>query len=106
MGLAISAAVSATDTGHGRSSATSVPDTGVRCVRTNGGLPTLTTGTNSRAKARAGVIPIVSNSPEYISYGVMFQDMQVMSISQWEYEKHARAPDQALGEWVKSRRTQ
>jgi hypothetical protein len=39
------------------------------------------TGTSSR-HGRAGVIPIVTASPGYISYGVMVQDTQVVSISQ------------------------
>lgn len=57
------------------------------------------------AKARAGVIPIVTNSPGYISYGVMFQDNQVVSISQWDSEEHAKAADAALGEWVRANTT-
>ncbi len=57
------------------------------------------------AKARAGVIPIVTNSPGYISYGVMFHDAQVVSISQWESEEDAKAADAALGEWVKANTT-
>jgi heme-degrading monooxygenase HmoA len=52
------------------------------------------------AKARAGVIPIVTNTPGYISYGVMFEDTRVVSISQWESEEHAKAADEALAEWV------
>jgi heme-degrading monooxygenase HmoA len=52
------------------------------------------------AKARAGVIPIVTNTPGYISYGVMFVDDRVVSISQWESEEHAKAADAALAEWV------
>ncbi len=57
------------------------------------------------ARARAGVIPIVTASPGYISYGVMVQDKQVVSISQWESEEHAKAADAALGEWVKANTT-
>src|SRR5215213_908218 len=38
------------------------------------------------AKARAGVIPIVTSTPGYISYGVMFDEDRVVSISQWESE--------------------
>jgi heme-degrading monooxygenase HmoA len=57
------------------------------------------------AKARAGVIPIVTNSPGYISYGVMFQDTKVVSISQWESEEHAKAADAAIIEWVKANTT-
>jgi heme-degrading monooxygenase HmoA len=57
------------------------------------------------ARARAGVIPIVTGSPGYISYGVMVQDKQVVSISQWESEEHAKAADAALGEWVKANTT-
>ena len=57
------------------------------------------------AKARAGVIPIVTNTPGYISYGVIFDDNQVVSISQWESEEHAKAADAALAEWVKANTT-
>ena len=32
------------------------------------------------ARARAGVIPIVTTTPGYISYGVMFEDDRVVSI--------------------------
>src|SRR3954451_20085352 len=52
------------------------------------------------AKARAAVIPIVTGTPGYISYGVMFDDARVVSISQWESEDHAKAADVALAEWV------
>lgn len=52
------------------------------------------------AKARAGVIPIVTNTPGYISYGVMFDDDRVVSVSQWESEEHAKVADGALAEWV------
>jgi heme-degrading monooxygenase HmoA len=57
------------------------------------------------ARARAGVIPIVTNTPGYISYGVMFQDDTVVSVSQWESEEHAKAADEALGEWVRANTT-
>jgi heme-degrading monooxygenase HmoA len=57
------------------------------------------------ARARAGVIPIVTGSEGYISYGVMVQDTQVVSISHWESEEHAKAADAALGEWVKANTT-
>jgi heme-degrading monooxygenase HmoA len=57
------------------------------------------------AKARAGVIPIVTGTPGYISYGVMFDDSRVVSISQWESEEHAKAADAALLEWVKANTT-
>jgi len=57
------------------------------------------------AKARAGVIPIVTNTPGFISYGVMFQDDRVVSISQWDSEEHAKVADAALGEWVKANAT-
>lgn len=57
------------------------------------------------AKARAGVIPIVTSTPGYISYGVMFEGDRVVSISQWESEEHAKAADAALGEWVKANTT-
>jgi heme-degrading monooxygenase HmoA len=57
------------------------------------------------AKARAGVIPIVTSTPGYISYGVMFEDDRVVSISQWESEEHAKVADTALAEWVKANTT-
>jgi hypothetical protein len=44
------------------------------------------TGTSSR-HGRAGVIPIVTGSQGEISSGVMVQDKQVVSISQWEFEE-------------------
>jgi hypothetical protein len=57
------------------------------------------------ARARAGVIPIVTGSEGYISYGGMVQGTQVVSISQPESEEHAKAADAALGEWVKANTT-
>ncbi len=57
------------------------------------------------AKARAGVIPIVTGTPGYISYGVMFNGNKVVSVSQWESEEHAKAADAALGAWVKANTT-
>jgi heme-degrading monooxygenase HmoA len=57
------------------------------------------------AKARAGVIPIVTNTPGYISYGVMFIGDRVVSISQWESEEQAKAADAALAEWVNANTT-
>jgi heme-degrading monooxygenase HmoA len=57
------------------------------------------------AKARAGVIPIVTNTPGYISYGVMFLDDLVVSTSAWDSEEHAKAADAALAEWVNSQTT-
>jgi heme-degrading monooxygenase HmoA len=57
------------------------------------------------AKARARVIPIVTNTPGYISYGVMFQDDRVVSTSAWESEEHAKAAGAALAEWVRSNTT-
>ena len=57
------------------------------------------------AKARAGVIPIVTNAPGYISYGVMFYDDKVVSVSQWESEAHAKDADEALGAWVRANST-
>jgi heme-degrading monooxygenase HmoA len=57
------------------------------------------------AKARAGAIPIVTSTPGYISYGVMFEGNQVVSISQWESEEHAKAADGALAEWVQANTT-
>jgi heme-degrading monooxygenase HmoA len=57
------------------------------------------------AKARAAVIPIVTGTPGYISYGVMFDDDRVVSISQWDSEEHAKAADEALSTWVKANTT-
>jgi len=57
------------------------------------------------AKARAAVIPIVTNTPGYISYGVMFTDDRVVSTSAWESEEHAKAADAAILEWVKTNTT-
>jgi heme-degrading monooxygenase HmoA len=57
------------------------------------------------AKARAGVIPIVTSTPGYISYGVMFVDDRVVSVSQWESEDDAKRADAALAEWVKANTT-
>jgi heme-degrading monooxygenase HmoA len=57
------------------------------------------------AKARAGVIPIVTGTPGYVSYGVLFEDARVVSISQWESEEHAKAADAALAEWVQANTT-
>jgi heme-degrading monooxygenase HmoA len=57
------------------------------------------------AKARAGVIPIVTGTPGYLSYGVIFDDRRVVSISQWESEEHAKGADAALLEWVSSNTT-
>ena len=56
-------------------------------------------------KARLAVIPIVTNTPGYISYGVLFQEDRVISTSAWESEEHAKAADAALGEWVRSNTT-
>ena len=56
-------------------------------------------------KARAAVIPIVTTTPGYISYGVLFHDDRVISTSAWESEEHAKAADAALGEWVRSNTT-
>ena len=58
------------------------------------------------AKARAEVIPIVTSTPGYISYGViMFVHDRVVSDSQWESEEHAEAADAALAERVKANTT-
>jgi heme-degrading monooxygenase HmoA len=57
------------------------------------------------AKARAGVIPIVTSKPGFISYGVLFQDDKVISVSQWQSEEHARAADAELGAWVRANTT-
>jgi len=52
------------------------------------------------ARARAGVIPIVTGTPGYVAYGVMFHDDRVVSVSVWESEEQAKAADAALAEWV------
>ena len=57
------------------------------------------------AKARAGVIPIVTSTPGYISYGVLFDDDRVVSISQWESEEQAKSADAELAEWVQANTT-
>jgi hypothetical protein len=57
------------------------------------------------AKARTAVIPIVTSTPGYISYGVIIDDTHVVSISQWESEEHAKAADAALLEWVRANTT-
>jgi heme-degrading monooxygenase HmoA len=57
------------------------------------------------AKARAGVIPIVTATPGYISYGVMFQGDKVVSVSQWDSEEHAKGADAALAAWVRDNTT-
>jgi heme-degrading monooxygenase HmoA len=57
------------------------------------------------AKARAGVIPLVTNTPGYLAYSVMFTDDRVVSASAWESEEHAKAGDAALVEWVQANTT-
>lgn len=57
------------------------------------------------AKARAAAVPIVTNTPGYISYGVIVHDDRVISTSAWESEEHAKAGDAALLEWVKANTT-
>ena len=57
------------------------------------------------AKARAGVIPIVTGTPGYVAYGVMFRDDRVVSMSAWESEEHAKSADAALAEWVQTNTT-
>ena len=57
------------------------------------------------AKARAGVIPIVTGTPGYVAYGVMFHDDRVVSMSAWESEEHAKSADAALAEWVQTNTT-
>ena len=57
------------------------------------------------ARARAAVIPLVTNTPGYIAYGVIFQDDRVISASAWESEEHAKAGDAALLEWVQTNTT-
>jgi hypothetical protein len=57
------------------------------------------------ARARGAVIPIVTNTPGYISYGVLFTEDRVVSTSAWESEEHAKAADAALLEWVSANTT-
>jgi heme-degrading monooxygenase HmoA len=57
------------------------------------------------AKARAGVIPLVTGTPGYLAYGVMFTEDRVVSSSAWESEDHAKAGDAALLEWVQANTT-
>ena len=57
------------------------------------------------AKARAGVIPLVTGTPGYLAYGVMFTEDRVVSSSAWESEEHAKAGDAALVEWVQANTT-
>lgn len=57
------------------------------------------------AKARAAVIPMVTGTPGYIAYGVMFTEDRVVSASAWESEEHAKAGDAALLEWVQANTT-
>ena len=57
------------------------------------------------ARARAGVIPLVTNTPGYLAYAVLFQDDRVISFSAWESEEHAKVGDAALIDWVKSNTT-
>jgi hypothetical protein len=47
----------------------------------------------------------VTDSPGFISYGVMFHATEVVSASQWESEEHAKTADAALAEWVKANTT-
>ncbi|WP_374969050.1 antibiotic biosynthesis monooxygenase [Terrabacter sp. BE26] len=57
------------------------------------------------AKAREGAVPIVTSTPGYIAYAVMFHDDKVVSVSQWESEAHAKEADGALIDWVKANTT-
>ena len=52
------------------------------------------------AKARAEVVPLVTGTPGYIAYGVMFTEDRVVSASAWESEEHAKAGDAAILDWV------
>ena len=70
-------------------------------ARSQSSTPTTRTRT-ARGEGPRGVIPIVTSTPGYISYGVMFDDDRVVSISQWQSEEHAKAADSALAEWVKA----
>jgi hypothetical protein len=45
------------------------------------------------AKARAGVIPLVTGTRGDLAYGVMFTEDRVVSSSAWESEEHAKAGD-------------
>jgi len=57
------------------------------------------------AKARGGVIPLVTGTPGYLAYGVIFTEDHVISSSAWESEEHAKAADAALIEWVQNNTT-
>jgi len=57
------------------------------------------------AKARAGVIPIVTAIPGYVAYGVIVEDDRVVSISAWQSEEDAKSGDAALLEWVRANTT-
>ena len=57
------------------------------------------------AKARAGVIPIVTAIPGYVAYGVIIEDDRVISMSAWQSEEDAKSGDAALLEWVKNNPT-
>src|SRR4051794_10098981 len=57
------------------------------------------------AKARAGVLPIVTSTPGYISYAVMFDDEHVVSVSTWESEEMAKAADATIIDWVRANTT-
>jgi heme-degrading monooxygenase HmoA len=81
------------------------PDRGAPHVCTSGFYTHREDKVELEAKARAGVIPIVTHTPGYVSYGVMFEDDRVVSISQWESEEHAKAADAALAQWVKANTT-
>src|SRR5664279_1092311 len=57
------------------------------------------------AKARAGVIPIVTAIPGYVAYGVIVEDDRVISMSAWQSEEDAKSGDAALLEWVRANTT-
>ena len=54
------------------------------------------------AKARAEAVPLVTGTPGNLAYAVMVLDDQVVSVSAWESEDHAKAGDAAILEWVNS----
>ena len=57
------------------------------------------------AKARAGVIPIVTAIPGYVAYGEIVEHDRVISMSAWQSEEDAKSADAALLEWVQANTT-
>jgi hypothetical protein len=51
-------------------------------------------------KARAGILPIFKQQPGLLSYGVMVQNGQIVSMSAWNSENDAKAADEAAKRWM------